>query len=316
MPDLSENPFTTGRMVLREENFVGRSREIANITARLHTYNSVSVVGERRIGKSSLLYHLHQTGARRLDRRGQWVYLSFHEPELKSQTGFSESLLEELGCAYDNAEMEKKPLVVLSTALNQLTREDWVPSLLLDEFEDVTQSKDLFTDDFFETLRSFCNDGRLTLVTASMHTLRWLTDQGNLTSPFWNLFSQVSLGEYIMDAQLDEPHDFRQHFWGPHRLNGTAEEWKWLYAFHDTHPLVLQVVSDRILRNRVDGYSQAKLAAYIRQDLESFFRSKPEELAKWTKDRLKKLGKVTTHTSQFVGENLRNLSPLTSLLGK
>lgn len=49
------NPFTNRGMITKENEFVGREREISDILARIRNGNSVSVVGERRIGKSSLL---------------------------------------------------------------------------------------------------------------------------------------------------------------------------------------------------------------------------------------------------------------------
>ena len=52
------NPFTNRGMINKENEFVGREREISDILARIRNGNSVSVVVERRIGKSSLLYHL------------------------------------------------------------------------------------------------------------------------------------------------------------------------------------------------------------------------------------------------------------------
>ena len=58
MTTIPYNPFTNRGMITRENEFVGREREISDILARVRNGNSVSVVGERRIGKSSLLYHL------------------------------------------------------------------------------------------------------------------------------------------------------------------------------------------------------------------------------------------------------------------
>ncbi len=60
------NPFFFGGHVTDPDQFVGRKAELRRIASLLETAHtgqmqSVSIVGERRIGKSSLLFHLKQT---------------------------------------------------------------------------------------------------------------------------------------------------------------------------------------------------------------------------------------------------------------
>ncbi len=59
------NPFTIGSMIQNPAEFVGRMAELQFLLTRLRSLQSCSVVGERRIGKSSLLYHLHPSVTRR-----------------------------------------------------------------------------------------------------------------------------------------------------------------------------------------------------------------------------------------------------------
>ena len=56
-------PFYAGSMITDPQFFVGRREELDFITSRLMAAQptSINVVGERRIGKSSLLYHFFQT---------------------------------------------------------------------------------------------------------------------------------------------------------------------------------------------------------------------------------------------------------------
>jgi hypothetical protein len=70
------NPFTIRGALQRPEEFAGRAAEINDIVARLRSMQSCSVVGERRIGKSSLLYHLSQTGGPRIgDENYRFLYI-------------------------------------------------------------------------------------------------------------------------------------------------------------------------------------------------------------------------------------------------
>jgi len=54
------NPFTNRGVITNEQDFIGREEQLGEIIERLRTLPSSSVVGERRIGKSSLLYHLNR----------------------------------------------------------------------------------------------------------------------------------------------------------------------------------------------------------------------------------------------------------------
>ncbi|MFQ5616984.1 MAG: ATP-binding protein, partial [Anaerolineales bacterium] len=52
------NPFYYGGELKESRLFIGRKREVAEIYEAIAASASVSVVGERRIGKSSLLRYL------------------------------------------------------------------------------------------------------------------------------------------------------------------------------------------------------------------------------------------------------------------
>jgi AAA+ ATPase superfamily predicted ATPase len=54
------NPFSVRYVIKEAEAFYGRSAELTDLFTRLSAMQSCSVVGPRRIGKSSLLYHLTQ----------------------------------------------------------------------------------------------------------------------------------------------------------------------------------------------------------------------------------------------------------------
>ena len=65
------NPFTNRRMITDPRQFFGRKHELAQIYSRLEPDQpqNVSIVGEHRIGRSSLLYHVLQTHPQQLTRR-------------------------------------------------------------------------------------------------------------------------------------------------------------------------------------------------------------------------------------------------------
>ena len=57
---MTSNPFTFGNPIREPSRFYGRSEDLRQIVNRLRSsaHESTSVVGERRIGKTSLLKHL------------------------------------------------------------------------------------------------------------------------------------------------------------------------------------------------------------------------------------------------------------------
>ena len=73
------NPFTENRIIKSSAKFFGRKEEIHHIINRLRNMQSVSIVGEQRIGKSSLLYHLHQIGSEKLGLSYRFVYIDLQD---------------------------------------------------------------------------------------------------------------------------------------------------------------------------------------------------------------------------------------------
>ncbi|HSE99153.1 MAG TPA: ATP-binding protein, partial [Blastocatellia bacterium] len=58
---MSPNPYLNRVAIKDPRQFFGRSREVSKIFSRIGASRpqSISVVGERRIGKSSLLYYIN-----------------------------------------------------------------------------------------------------------------------------------------------------------------------------------------------------------------------------------------------------------------
>jgi uncharacterized protein len=83
------NPFINRGTITDPEYFFGRTAEIAAILERLTLLQSTSIVGERCIGKSSLLVHLVQTGAAQMaEPNYRFVYLDLSNARLHTANGF------------------------------------------------------------------------------------------------------------------------------------------------------------------------------------------------------------------------------------
>lgn len=281
------NPFTNRTTIRDEKAFIGRRQEITNILSRVNNGGCVSVVGPRRIGKSSLLYHLFLTGNRRLDDTGKsrfrFIYLDLQEPHCANQARFCQTLLQELNIGQSQIDKEADDLDLLnivSRALTRLRSQGILPVLLMDEFERLVAKPARFTDDCFNGLRAFACAHKVCMVTSSQHTLRELTKKEGLTSPLWNIFNIQPLSEFIVSNVLNEVALFLIHYWSG-ALQPSPEEQALLISYSSPHPLVMQVVSYWVLRNRQMGMDEMALKEEINRELSSYFRGKSELFARW-----------------------------------
>ncbi|NJK81352.1 MAG: hypothetical protein HC914_16270 [Chloroflexaceae bacterium] len=173
LPEPAGNPFTPGRVV-EPARFVGRKREINNILYRLENMLSVSLVGEARIGKSSLLCYLEAKlpMLSATDKRYVPVYISMNT--MRTRADFCRTVLGALlrqippGVAAEQTlrllEQKTTPSMAdIQTALGWAATGGLRVVLLLDEFKDMLQHGNEFDDAFLGTMRSFATDPALPL---------------------------------------------------------------------------------------------------------------------------------------------------------
>jgi hypothetical protein len=187
--DQKRNPFFFSGMVQRPEDFYGRQAELQRIFGLLGGVQpmSVSVVGARRIGKSSLLWYICQTGQERLGKEWHFGYVDlFSLGELTSQRVLAEmarSLGEELPeaeASYDG----------FRNLIDRLVGQGRRLVICLDVFEAATEQ---LGSDFFGFLRGLISRNRLALVVSTETPLDQLSIDSSKTSPFPNVFAKVEL---------------------------------------------------------------------------------------------------------------------------
>jgi hypothetical protein len=192
------NPFTYGGRITNPAQFIGRGKELQTIFSALETAHSgqlqhVQVVGERRIGKSSLLFHVTQIYRQRLTQpeKYRFVYIDLDDGRCHTLEGLLKYISSQLGLS------NKPTLAKFQEAIEELSREQGIyPILCLDEFEHLTKRKDQFPNEVFEVWRSLASGSRLAFITSSQTSLGQLIQQGNLTSTFHNIFIYLELGNF------------------------------------------------------------------------------------------------------------------------
>ncbi|MFO7633372.1 MAG: two-component regulator propeller domain-containing protein [Caldilinea sp.] len=88
------NPYISGEPVRREDMFFGRHELLQRIVSTLHN-NSIMIHGERRIGKTTLLYQLVNT-LRQIDDRDYWFVALYVDLEGTTEETFFHLLMEEI----------------------------------------------------------------------------------------------------------------------------------------------------------------------------------------------------------------------------
>ena len=199
---IRRNPYLNRSMIRSIGEFVGRQREIERVMARIGaaTPQSVSIVGQRRAGKSSILWHIAQEEihGRYLDHPKRYVFLliDFQGQRHLDIEGFSRVFSRELTTAVGKRAKlgEASDFSGLEEILQKLASTDMRLICLFDEFETITRNPE-FGEEFFGFLRSSANSYPVAFVTSSRRELETLCHTQEISeSPFFNIFSRVRLG--------------------------------------------------------------------------------------------------------------------------
>jgi len=212
------SPFVAGPMIDEMRHFVGREEELDAITKGMIASGAISinVVGEKRIGKSSLLYHFFQTWENRVQRKGKdisqylVIYLSLQDVNCQTQNSFYQAVADALlSYVSGNQPTLSTPLKVkpftgpaFLAAIKQWKQQKVLPVLCLDEFETLLKYPREFDKEFYDNLSYLTDIGALMLVIASRQTLENYGREHKLTSSFFNLGNVLPLRELTTDDAI------------------------------------------------------------------------------------------------------------------
>lgn len=205
---LKENPYTHRKALPVESPlFFGRQSELNNIDSLLsaETPQCVSIVGEHRIGKSSLAVRVRH----RAVSKGSVIVGSVDCSELETSSDSSNSFFQALNKSILNLPENGRIFKTLSIREPLFDSFDAFAAfikgkdnalrvvLFFDEF-DFLLTQPYANDGFFRRLRSLANepDHNLAYVTASFRSLKDLIHNNPKlqASKFWNIFQNLPLG--------------------------------------------------------------------------------------------------------------------------
>lgn len=265
------NPFTYGNPISDARRFVGRDRQVEQIFSRLRNveFESSSLVGERRIGKTSLLNYISDPEVRRNHGLAPdefiFVYVDLALLDATTTpTRLWQYLLRQMSSHLSEADAEplREALAdhntldnfTLAEVFDRLDAQKRHVVLLLDEFENVTRNKN-FSPDFFYSLRSLAIHHRLALITSSRRELIELTHSDEIrSSPFFNIFANINV-------RLLSPEDARALI--GNALNETAvrfttAEIENVLRIAGTHPFFLQTACHFLFEAHLENWPAAQ----------------------------------------------------------
>ena len=188
------NPFFHRGPVRDPEYFFGRSQEVRYICDLLRTGQSASLSGPRRIGKTSVLFHLAHpevAAAHGLNPDStRWVYLDGGMLDGLDVEWFYGAVDRALG-----GEADAIPYPRFVERVRGMAAKNQQLILALDEFELIASNSN-FGPSLFNHLRGLAAQFPLQFVTASCDPLGQLTfaHRETLSSPFFNIFAPARLG--------------------------------------------------------------------------------------------------------------------------
>jgi hypothetical protein len=245
-----ENPFFHRGPIRDPAYFYGRQRETRLLLDLVRNAQSVSVLGQRRIGKSSCVLHAAHSAVLQAHGLSADRYC-FAYVDCQGRGGMAEgeicsllhqSLASELRAHVQWDEPERddggQDLRNLEGYIARTTQAGFRPIFVLDEFEAIAASREL-TPDFFSSLRRLVTGYPAAIVTVTKDPLAMLTysHQSVLGSPFFNIFQPISLGLFT----AEEAEAMLQGLAARSGLHFAQATLDFLLDLAGGHPLLLQL---------------------------------------------------------------------------
>lgn len=206
-----QNPYLNRIMIADPADFYGRRATVRKLFAKIDNPcpQSVSIVGDRKIGKSSLLNYMIEPETRKNHLSSPdkfvFVYIDFqrfrgNRIEDFFRAVFNGIIREFAGNIVINEEPGYPGFMRL---IEEFGKKDLVLIFLFDEFEVITQNPH-FDHDFFAFFRSIANSHAVAYYTTSGRILQEMCHTKEISdSPFFNIFTNFFLGPFNEQEALE-----------------------------------------------------------------------------------------------------------------
>lgn len=273
-------PFTYGNPISDPQRFFGRHAEVELIFSRLRNpeFESSSVVGERKVGKTSLLnYIAHPQVVRRYNMDPETLLIVYMDLAMitsaTTPSRLYQLILRRLRMRVQDPQLqatiqevsqsETLDVYDLSDLLEGLEGRGLRLVLLLDEFDHLGSNEN-FGPEFYYGLRSLAIHYNLAIVTASRLDLIDVCHSAEVrSSPFFNIFANIYLPAF---SREDVDGLLKGSLQGT-GIAFTQEEVEYAAAFAGRLPFFLQIAFHALFEARQQGMPMAPALDYLRQRL-------------------------------------------------
>ena len=288
------NPFYNRGPIRDTAFFFDRQAEVQRALGDLMQGQSIAVIGQRKIGKTSFLHHisLPETLAQQGIPSDQYLFAFIDCQGLGSQGAdgsharIIEAIEEKLPPESDDlrtreSERRARPW----ESLRQLIRRIWQSGLhlviMLDEFDHMLENPSLDLS-FFSTLRSLVRFNVAFVTATLLSPMRARYMQQTKGSPFLNIFIPLWLGLFEPKASRDMVHTLAER--GESDLDGALLDW--IVRVGGNHPFLTQVAgywawqlrhengdsgSRRLESRRLESHDMERLQMVVYDDMEAHF---------------------------------------------
>jgi hypothetical protein len=273
------DPFVWGGAV-PPDLFTGRRAALDVIKSHVgqsRVLQSLSIVANRRMGKSSLLNYVCQRCQDVFGTEPRYVAIYVDAMDARAHTisGFMRILRRKLRQPLGREpwrEEDDGNLAILNEAFEDIAELDGIRVvLLLDELESVMAHTEL--DPLLEALRFNGSRGQIGMITATAHTLADLTKLG-LLSPFYNIFRVHYLGnmprsewQVIVESGLQKS-----------GRRPTERDYRLVGELAGGHPYLTQLAGSLLWRADREGWTDRQIHDRFHQDARMIFSSTLQRL--------------------------------------
>lgn len=269
---MEKNPFFNRNKIRNPDHFFGRKDELITIFTRLLNLQSSDVYGERKIGKSSLLYYIYSKASDKLGNDYKVGYINLGDAHYYTVNDFLSNSLKELGCKSEviipSNDLQIN-LIAFTESIKELRKEKKAV-LLIDDFENLKEKND-FNFNVFKTMRSLGDNGDIAYVTATVPSIKTLCIEGNFISPLYNIFSQV----HLMQFTPDETFEFLEAKIGLEEFD--ERERNFIYQIANNYPLHLQIACYHVFENKRKIWDETKLRNDIQNEIVTYDHQRVSE---------------------------------------
>jgi AAA+ ATPase superfamily predicted ATPase len=241
--EAAPNPFIWRGGITKAADFFDRDNEQRTLRDFLRGRQNCQIVGPRRISKTSLLRQIERKAAE-WEPAAVVAFIDLMDARCSTLIGWLHRVSRRFGW-----EQRVTTLGEFTDGIEAMVTAGKHPVLCLDEFEEFTTRRAEFTREFFANLR-FCGQNGMSVITASQQPLSDLTERGDPSSPFYNIFRRLQLGPF---AEADA-NDFVT-IYRPGIAPFNDEEKKMILDFAKGYPLALQVACFHVVEERTNGGS-------------------------------------------------------------